>query len=320
MITVVGESLVDLIEDRSGEATAFPGGSPANVATALGRLGQPTTLLTQHGDDAYGRLLSDHLAGSGVRLDPASVLDLPSTSVARTTVGADGQARYDFSITWGSLPAGALRGAGASAQCLHTGSLAAFLPPGADDVLTLVHELRSDVMISFDPNCRPSLLGDRATVLRRVEELVEASDIVKVSQEDLAWLHPGRAHEKVGRDWLEMGPSLVVVTLGADGAWAVSRRGVVRVAAVPVRVVDTVGAGDAFTAGMLAALSQRGLVGAARRAALAAVDQETLAAVLTEAATVSALTCTRRGADPPTRDELTAQLARRAAPAAGSGS
>ncbi|WP_446215453.1 carbohydrate kinase family protein [Micromonospora sp. IBHARD004] len=304
MITVVGESLVDLIEDPSGGAVAHPGGSPANVAVALARLGQPTTLLTQLGDDAHGRLLRAHLAGSGVRLDPASVPDLPHTSVARTRVGVDGQARYDFDIAWRSFPDRALAGVGSGSRCLHTGSLATVLEPGAGDVLALVRDRRATTMISYDPNCRPALMGDRTTARHRVEELVAVSDVVKVSLEDLAWLHPGRGYEELGRAWLELGAVLVVVTRGDGGAWAVNRGGAVQVDARPVRVVDTVGAGDAFTAGLLAALSERDLLGAARRTALGDVGRDTLAAVLAEAAHVAARTCARRGADPPTRAEL----------------
>ncbi|MFG2054652.1 carbohydrate kinase [Micromonospora sp. NPDC048930] len=302
MITVVGESLVDLIEEPTGEATAHPGGSPANVAVALARLGEPTTLLTQLGDDAYGRLLRAHLAGSGVRLDPASVPDLPRTSVARTEVGADGQARYDFAIEWRSFPD--LAGVAGGSACLHTGSLATVLEPGADDVLALVRERRAGATISFDPNCRPSLTGDAARARWRVEELVAVSDLVKVSREDLDWLHPGQSPDRVARRWLELGAILVVVTLGADGALVVTRQGARRVAAPRVAVVDTVGAGDAFTAGLLAALSERDLLGAARRSALRAAGPELLDAVLGEAAAVAAWTCGRRGADPPTRAEL----------------
>ncbi|TDC65502.1 carbohydrate kinase [Micromonospora sp. KC207] len=304
MITVVGESLVDLIEEPTGEAIAYPGGSPANVAVALARLGEPTTLLTQLGDDAYGRLLRAHLAGSGVRLDPASVSDLPRTSVARTQLGADGQARYDFAIDWRSFPD--IGAVASGSACLHTGSLATVLEPGAGDVLALARERRATTMISFDPNCRPSLTGDAARARRRVEELVAISDLVKVSREDLDWLHPGRSSERVAREWLALGASLVVVTLGAEGALAVTAREEIRVAAPRVTVVDTVGAGDAFTAGLLSALRARDLLGAARRPALRAAGPETLAAVLGDAARVAAWTCGRRGADPPTRAELAA--------------
>ncbi|MGR6319264.1 carbohydrate kinase [Micromonospora soli] len=306
MITVVGESLVDLIEEPADGAAAYPGGSPANVAVALARLGQPTTLLTQLGDDAYGRLVRAHLAASGVRLDPASVSDLPRTSVARTRVGADGQARYDFAIDWPAFPAGALTRVGAGSDCLHTGSLATVLDPGAGDVVALVRDRRAAAMISFDPNCRPSLTGDPVRARHRVEELVAVADLVKVSREDLDWLHPEQPPDRVAQGWLELGAGLVVVTLGAEGALAVTRQVARRVAARPVTVVDTVGAGDAFTAGLLAALRDRGLLGADRRGALRAAAAETLAAVLDDAARVAALTCARRGADPPTRAELAA--------------
>ncbi|MFR9777869.1 carbohydrate kinase family protein [Micromonospora sp. MS34] len=304
MITVVGESLVDLIEDPSGEPVAHPGGSPANVAVALARLGQPTTLLTQLGGDGYGALLRTQLASSGVRLDPASVPDLPRTSVARTQIGADGQARYDFAIDWPSFPHGSLSGVADGSECLHTGSLATVLEPGADDVLALVRERRAGTTISFDPNCRPSLARDAARARLRVTELVAVSDLVKVSREDLDWLHPGQPPDKVARRWLELGALLVVVTLGSAGALAITRQEERRVTAPQVAVVDTVGAGDAFTAGLLAALSERDLLGVARRPALRAAGPETLDAVLNEAARVAAWTCGRRGADPPTRAEL----------------
>lgn len=307
MITVVGESLVDLIEDSPDDVVAHPGGSPANVAVALARLGQPTTLLTQLGADAHGRLLRAHLAGSGVRLDPASVPDLPSTSMARTRVGADGQAGYDFDISWRSFPDRALTDLGSASHCLHTGSLATVLEPGADDVLALVRDRRATTMISYDPNCRPSLMGDRTMARHRVEELVAVSDVVKVSLEDLAWLHPGRGYEDLGREWLELGAILVVVTRGDGGAWALTRCGAVQVDARPVQVVDTVGAGDAFTAGLLAALSERDLLGATRRTALGSAEHAAIAAVLRDATHVAAWTCGRRGADPPTRDELAAE-------------
>ncbi|PZG00759.1 carbohydrate kinase family protein [Micromonospora deserti] len=305
MITVVGETLVDLIEESPEKVAACPGGSPANVAVALARLGQSTTLLTQLGDDPHGRMLRANLDANGVRLDPGSVLDLPRTSVARTVLTPDGQAGYDFSIEWNAF-GGAAIAAGPGGECLHTGSLAAVLAPGADDVLTLVRRSRAATMVSFDPNCRPSLMGDPAAARARIETLVALSDVVKVSVEDLAWLCPGLRPEEAGRRWLELGATLVVVTRGARGAWAATRQRHVDVGAYPVEVVDTIGAGDSFTAGMLAALAEAGLLGAAGRAALAAADHVTLTAVVGQAARAAAWTCTRRGADPPSRAELDA--------------
>ncbi|MER7889914.1 carbohydrate kinase [Micromonospora sp. NPDC094482] len=305
MITVVGEALVDLIGVAPAPVTARPGGSPANVAVALARLGHPTTLLTQLGADEHGRMLLAHLRANDVRLDPRSVRDLARTSVARTVLDPAGQASYDFSVEWRSFAASGDDSVPVG-SCLHTGSLAAVLAPGADDVSALLRQARGSATISFDPNCRPSLMGDRAQARRRIETLVGLSDVVKVSVEDLAWLHPGLAHEQAARSWLARGAGLVVVTLGERGAWACTGRYEVSVPAHPVTVVDTIGAGDAFTAGMLSALAGADLLGAERRSALAAADRATLAAVLEHAATVAARTCARRGADPPTRAELAA--------------
>lgn len=301
MITVVGEILVDLIEDRPGHTVAYPGGSPANVAVALARLGGEVHLLTQLGDDVNGRLLLDHLRDNGVDLAPGSLLDCARTSSARTSLSPDGEASYTFDIVWQHVSAPATHPA---ATCVHTGSLAALLSPGADDVAALVRAIRQTSMISFDPNLRPAMIEDVRTARDRVEVMIAASDIVKVSSDDLAFLHPRRSYRDVAREWLGMGAGLVVVTRAGDGAWACTGRGERTVDAHPVDVVDTVGAGDAFTAGLLWALGQSDLLGPNRREALSAIDDATLTEVLTFASRVAAITCGRRGADPPTKADL----------------
>ncbi len=302
MITVVGEALVDLIEGPPGGPEAHPGGSPANVAVALARLGEDVGLLTQLGDDPHGRLLLEHLRANGVRLAAGSLLDAAPTSVARTTLRPDGQADYAFDVAWRGFDAAV----DAAAACVHTGSIATFLDPGAAHVADLLRAARATATVSYDPNCRPSLMGDPTAAVRRVEGLAALSDVVKVSQEDLAWLYPGRRHDEIGRAWLALGARLVVVTLGADGAWGSTARAAVTVSPVPVRVVDTVGAGDAFTAGLLHACRAAGLLGAANRDRLAGVDVPGLAGMLAFASQVAGITCARRGADPPTLAELSA--------------
>ncbi|TDC84539.1 carbohydrate kinase [Micromonospora sp. KC606] len=306
MIIVVGETLVDLIEDGAGRPVAHPGGSPANVAVALARLGLSTGLLTQLGDDPHGELLRAHLRDNGVRLAPGSLLDGAPTSVARTTFDGDGQPRYAFEVTWRAFDAAHLAMPTAAPDCLHTGSLASVLAPGADDVLALVRAARSATMVSYDPNCRPALMGDPRLTARRIETLVRQSDIVKVSVEDLAWLYPEDSYEQVARRWTDAGARLVAVTLGGQGAWARSHVAEARVDGVAVDVVDTVGAGDAFMAGLLTGLGDRGLLGAGHRGALGAADADVLRPVLAHAARIAALTCARRGADPPTRAEVAA--------------
>ncbi|GAB3855581.1 carbohydrate kinase [Dactylosporangium cerinum] len=302
MITVVGEALVDLIEGPPGGPFAYPGGSPANVAVALARLGADVRLLTQLGADPHGRLVLDFLASNGVRPAPGTLLDATPTSTAHTRLRPDGQADYTFDITWRSFPAAAST-VDETVDCLHTGSIATFLEPGAAHVAALMRSAAATV--SYDPNCRPSLMGDPVAAVARVEGLVALSDIVKVSQEDLAWLYPGRGPDEIGRAWLALGARLVVVTLGADGAWGGTARVAVTVPPMPVRVVDTVGAGDAFTAGLLHACGAAGLLGAANRDRLAGVDGAGLTAMLAFASQVAGITCARRGADPPTLTDLT---------------
>jgi fructokinase len=307
VFVVVGEALVDLVGQRGGRTLAVhPGGSPANVALGLGRLGVPVTLMTRLGRDSFGEMVRQHLEASGVRVEggPAEGTD---TSLAIAMLAA-GVASYDFRITWdvGDFPPLPVE-----ARCLHTGSLATALVPGRDRVIDLVqreHERRR-VTISYDPNARPALLGEPERARPDIEHLVTLSDVVKVSDEDLAWLYPGRNDEEIAREWLESGPALVIVTRGGAGVYALSANVELRRGAVPIDLVDTVGAGDSFTSGLLDGLQRADLLGAARRDALAAIDHATLASVTEEAAMIAAITCSRPGADPPTRAELEAAIA-----------
>jgi fructokinase len=305
-IVVCGEALIDLVDEGGGQFRAHPGGSPANVAVGLARLGIQATLLARVSGDAFGRLLRAHLDRGGVDLSQVVAATEPTT-LAVVSLDERGVATYDFYVEgtadwqWQAseipdpLPAGAV--------ALHTGSLALAVPPGAATITDLMrreHE-RGQVTVSLDPNIRPTFETDRAAAVRRVEEQVSLSDVVKVSEEDLGWLYPGEDPAEIARRWRDTGPAVVVATLGAEGALAVGPKGnAVGRPAVPVRLVDTVGAGDAFTAGLLAGLSRAGLLGGANKAALAALDDAGLTELLDDAVLVAALTCARRGADPPT--------------------
>ena len=166
------------------------------------------------------------------------------------------------------------------------------------------HE-RGRATLSYDPNVRPALLGDAERARPDIERLVALSDVVKVSREDLEWLYPNRSDEDVARGWLTSpGPAIVVVTRGGAGVFAVSGGLEMQRPAIPVELVDTVGAGDAFTSGLLDGLHRADLLGGARREALTAIDEATLASVLDAAALIAAITCSRPGADPPTRAEV----------------
>ena len=312
VVAVAGEVITDLVPaGPGGLLRAAPGGSPANVAVGLARLGVPTRMLARLSGDAFGRRLRRHLDTNGVSLGHAVQAAEPS-SLAIVTVGEDGvhgAVDYDFRVDgtadWQWSDAELAGSIDNDVETLHVGSLAMVLEPGAAALSRLVEQVRGSVTITFDPNVRPLLMGARAAVLDRVERLVGQADVVKASAEDVGWLHPGVATAEVAQRWLALGPALVAVTLGSDGVVAAGRAaGVVRRPAVEMTVVDTVGAGDAFMSALIAGLSGRGLLGADRRDRLAATDASTLTAVLDEAALAAALTCARPGADPPSRAEL----------------
>ncbi len=309
VVAVVGEALVDLVEvGPDGLFEALPGGSPANVAVGLARLEVPARLVARVADDPLGRRIRRHLTANGVDLSYA-VAAREHSSLAIVAVGDDGRAEYDFRVDgtadwqWRDYElASALNG---PVVAVHSGSLALTMPPGADALMRVLGSARATASISYDPNCRPLLMGSPDGVRVRVESLLAFADVVKASAEDIEWLLPGRNPEEVAEDWLARGPALVAVTLGPDGVVAVARKaGLVRRPGRRVRVVDTIGAGDAFTSALLAGLYRRSVLGADRRKELRAIDAYMLAEVLDEGVVASALTCTRRGAELPTLAEL----------------
>jgi fructokinase len=309
LVAVAGEALVDLVPAEGGGLfRAAPGGSPANVAVGLHRLGMPTRLVARLADDPMGRILRRHLETNGLDLDHVVAATEP-TSLAIVTVEADGTVAYDFRVDgtadWQWTDEELADVVDGAVAALHVGSLAMALEPGASALRRLVERVRDRVTITFDPNVRPLLMGRREDVVTRVESLVALAGVVKASAEDLTWLYPDVVPAAVADRWLGLGPSLVAITLGPDGVVAVgSAAGPVQRPAVPVTVVDTVGAGDAFMAALVAGLGERQLLGRAQSGRLAALDGAELAAVLDGAALAAALTCSRPGADPPTGDEL----------------
>ena len=298
-VLVVGESLVDIVQTPSGRRHEYAGGSAANVAVALARLGRPTRLATSFAPDAHGRLIAAHLERADVVLacDPTAV---ERTSTAEATILTSGAAEYTFEIEWRLSPVDADE----DPLVAHTCSLGAVLLPGADDVHALLDRLRQRSTVSYDVNARPAVTGTGPDVVQRVERMVAVADLVKASDEDLEALYPQRSYADAAAALLELGPAAVVVTRGAGGALWVDREGPVEVAARPARVADTIGAGDTFGAGLLDALWERGRLGAEGRAALAALPRAEVAEVLEHAARAAAVTVSRPGADPPYRHEL----------------
>jgi fructokinase len=298
---VIGEALIDIVRRSDGSESEHVGGSPANVALGLGRLGREVELLTWIALDDHGRTIREHLEDSGVSLVRGSESAI-HTPVARAFVDAGGVAQYDFDLTWAVSPGAAIT---RRPLIVHTGSIGAVLPPGATQVRSLVESMSETATITYDPNVRPALMGNPVTALQQIEQLVELADIVKVSDEDLEWLDPESPPNNLARQWLESGPSIVVVTRGSKGATAFIGDGrKVDATAPQVPVADTVGAGDAFMAGLIDGLWSQGYLGADNRLMLQAVTTDVITYVLNRSVGIAAVTVSREGADLPTKEEL----------------
>jgi fructokinase len=310
VITVVGEALVDLIQRRGADTYhAEPGGSPYNVAIGLARLGIPVSLTAGAGPDQFGQRLRRHAEDNGVELSRWVASQRPTT-LAIASVDECGQANYGFyldataGLDWraddlvASMP---------DSGVLHVGSIASWYPPAGQAVLALQARAHGagTCLISYDPNVRPALLGSPGAAAVIVEANVALAHVVKASAEDVEWLYPGVSVAQAAARWSLLGPALVIITSGGDGATAYAGgEQILARPAIPVSVVDTVGAGDAFTAGLLAALSDRGVTSAGRLSDGLRAGVLDLVAVLDYAITTSGLICERAGADPPTRAEV----------------
>src|SRR5665811_2099040 len=244
---VIGESLIDVVHSPDGSAQEHVGGSPANVAVGLTRLGHDVTFATMIGDDRRGTRIASLLAEEGVRLTEGSV-GRRRTSVATSTLDVTGAATYSFDLIWELSVCQPLEGL----THVHTGSIAATLEPGACAVLKTLRSARPNATISYDPNVRPPLMGNAHEVRAKIEQLIRLSDVVKASDEDITWLYDGTPLSDVLRLWAQLGPALVVMTRGDKGAAiGLSLTGeIASVDAPVVEVVDTVGAGDSFMAGL----------------------------------------------------------------------
>lgn len=304
LVTVIGESLVDIIDDPRGTAgrQTHPGGSPLNVAVGCARLDLRTRLVTHFAEDANGQLVADHLRSNGVETTVGGSLP---TSSALATLDNTGAAEYTFSISWD------INGASISALAavesslhVHTGSIATVLSPGNKSVRGLFDAARPHATVSFDPNCRPAISRDADTARREAEDFVAASDIVKASDEDLRWLYPDRTPDESMQAWLDLGPALVALTRGADGPVLLTRRGRVDVPGKAVTVADTVGAGDSFMAALISGLAKLDALGAEARPRLRDISTAELHTLAAYANRAAAITCSREGANPPTSAEL----------------
>lgn len=291
-VLVVGEALIDIVG-----TTELVGGSPANVAVGVARQGIATTLLTRLGRDVRGERIAAQITSSGAAVAPASWTDA-ATSTAKATLRADGSAAYEFDIDW-SLDAAAAAEGAAAASLVHSGSIALFLQPGGEVVLeALERARRAGAIVTVDPNVRPALVGDEPRAI--AERAFRTATLVKLSDEDAEALYPGMATETVLETIVELGPRVVVMTRGAEGAVGLGPAGFAAVDPLRVEVADTIGAGDAFMASLIASAvdDERMLAG----------GDAALSNALRRAAVTAGITVSREGANPPSRAEVDAAL------------
>lgn len=310
-VTVLGECVADVFTAPGGDRGGLmlrmlPGGGPANTAVGLARLGTPSRFLARLSGDVFGRHFRAHLLDSGVDLSDAVAADEPST-LAVADIGTDGQAAYTFhaqgTADW-QWTGSELDGAGTGRSvCVHSGSLALALAPGGPAVEGFLARAREHATISIDPNVRTAVV-DADAYRRRLPHWCSLADVLRLSEDDLHALHPEAELAAACEDFHRAGARLIVVTHGAGGA-TISLDGERRtVPGVPVDVIDTVGAGDSFTAGLLHRLSARGLLGG--RLEAATLDEVTDACRY--AVRVAALTCTVSGPNPPWADHVDTAL------------
>ncbi|MFT3800206.1 MAG: carbohydrate kinase [Burkholderiaceae bacterium] len=307
MFLVCGEALMDVYV-RESTATgllldARVGGSPFNVAVGLARLGQPVRLLSGLSRDAAGRRLMQALADEGV--DTGLVVRTAApTTLGVVSVDADGVPSYAFHNCGTAdlaLSPEIVPPIPAEVRALQFGSYAMVIEPTGSTLQALAARQREHRLLAFDPNVRLNVEPDIGRWREVVDRMVRLAHLVKVSDEDLGLLDPGRSPEDVARAWLALGPEIVVVTRGATGSEAWTRRTHVAVPSQPVDVVDTVGAGDTFQAALLTWLAEHDALSPQD---LGSLGEDRIAAMLRFGARAASITCSRLGANLPRRHEL----------------
>ena len=304
IILVAGEALVDLIPSPGNDALlqAVLGGSPYNTAIGLGRLGAPTAYAGRLSTDANGDRFAQALEASGVSLAHVARAKQPSPLAYITPGTAASGPRYAFYLRATSYdgPSPLPVKWPAEVAHLHVGSFAALAGKSGVATLAALRLAKRHASTSFDPNIRPFVLPSRKSVVPMVEERVKLSSIVKVSDEDLEWLYPGRDPRASATDWSRRGPKLTVLTFGGKGAVAFAGKVYVGQAAPPIKLVDTVGAGDSFMSALLAIMHEDKALGPR----FASPNEAALTRWLSFAIKAAAITCARKGADPPRRGEV----------------
>ena len=299
-VWVCGEALIDLIPVRPGsdQRQAIPGGGPANTAHALARLDIPTEFIGGLSDDQYGqRMRAEFIAGRvGLTFTPELQL---ATCLAIVSIDVDGGATYEFKIEGTATFAFATENLPdpklIQPDAIYIGTLATIIEPGASILKDWILQAKDYAPIIYDPNIRSSVISDRSRYQEVVKEWVALSNVVKASEDDLAWLYPETDPLEIARRWVSIGVQLVVITKGENGIVGVTENQEVSIPGVKVEVIDSVGAGDTVGAVLVEALVEFGLE---------KLTSELLSHTLHRAALAAAITCSRAGANPPTKAEL----------------
>ncbi len=297
VIVVVGEALVDLVIDPHGNVTAALGGAPFNTARACGRLGAAAAFVGAISVDRFGAMLAAQLERDGVTIEHAPRCDAPTT-LAAAELDERGAATYRFYFESTSAPSLTSVIGDPHPSVLFTGGLGLLLEPMASTVEALVEAAAVGCAVMIDVNCRPRIVPNRDDYVARVERVLRRADVVKVSDEDLAYIHPGAATLDAARSVLALGPKAVLVTAGGGAVHVITGDGEVEVPVPRLTVVDTIGAGDSFGGGFLAWWQASG------RPVADLGSPEALVPAVRAAVQVAGIVVTRRGADPPWRHEL----------------
>ncbi|WP_217573801.1 carbohydrate kinase [Mesorhizobium sp. GbtcB19] len=306
MILCCGEALIDMLPRTTteGEAAFAPyvGGAVFNSAIALGRLGAPAGFFSGLSSDLFGGQFRDALGASKVSSTYAHTSPRPTTlAFVRLTNGQATYTFYDENTAGRMLTIEDLPKLGSEIEAMLFGAISLISEPAGsayEEFMRREHEAR---VMMLDPNIRPNFIPDKAKHLRRIREMMAMADIVKLSDEDLKWFDEAGSHEDVVRNWLDRGPKLIVVTHGSEGAVGYSKAHKVMVMPQKVKVVDTVGAGDTFNAGILASLHEQGLL---TKAAIGGLPEDAIRKALELGAKAAAVTVSRAGANPPWRHEI----------------
>lgn len=306
-ILVIGEALIDVVHTPDGKKQNIVGGSPANTAVALARLGVNTFMKSRTSTDGYGVIIRQYLENENVDLSLGVIGKEPST-IINAFIQNDKSAKYEANLIGASdfgWTDDELKFSDDNFSFVHLGSLTSYVEPGASEIEKWFAKLRKDsnLLLSFDPNIRHPLDGQKSEDVRnRVKRLCVISHIVKASNEDFEWIFETNNYKDCAKNLIDHGTAIVIITSGKNGAWVItSDKNEIEIPAQNIQVIDTIGAGDTFSAAFLAQLINQDVTSLQK---LKTLEKTALEVMLNNCAHAAGITCSRQGANPPFRSEV----------------